>query len=109
LAVMGALWVRTVACGELHSSLLMRTVCRASGVYSERPRFFRLFIHAIEGQHRKIQHCCNPDRRRLSFRLYPTTKASTTLFLQGYGKEVPLRTIHVYGAARGECSRLTTR
>jgi len=29
----------------------MRTVCRASGVYSERPRFFRLFIHAIEGQH----------------------------------------------------------
>ena len=50
-----ALWVRTVACGELHSSLLMRTVCRASGVYSERPRFFRLFmfIHAIEGQHQK--------------------------------------------------------
>src|SRR5215475_15067646 len=53
LAVMCALWMRTVACGELHSSLLMRTVCRASGVYSERPRFFRLFmfIHAIEGQH----------------------------------------------------------
>jgi hypothetical protein len=40
----------------------MRTVCRASGVYSERPRFFRLFmfIHAIEGQH-LIPH------RRLSF------------------------------------------
>src|SRR5262245_31436321 len=56
LAVMGALWVRTVACGELHSSLLMRTVCRASGVYSERRRFFRLFmfIHAIEGQHQKL-------------------------------------------------------
>src|SRR5437870_9370040 len=53
LAVMCALWVRTVACGELHSSLLMRTVCRASGVYSERPHFFRLFmfIHAIEGHH----------------------------------------------------------
>jgi hypothetical protein len=27
-------------------------------------------------------------------------KASTILFPQGYGKEVPLRTIHVYRAAR---------
>ncbi len=28
----------------------MRTMCRASGVYSERPRLF-MFIHAIEGHH----------------------------------------------------------
>src|SRR4030095_14432836 len=45
LAVVCALWVRTVACGELHSSLLMRTVCRASGVYSERPRFSLVHVH----------------------------------------------------------------
>src|SRR5262245_41579489 len=35
LAIMRALRVRTVAGGELHDSLLMRTVCRTSGVYSE--------------------------------------------------------------------------
>src|SRR5215813_12450629 len=35
LAIRRALRVRTVACGELHDSLLMKTVCRTSGVYSE--------------------------------------------------------------------------
>src|SRR5262249_19497587 len=35
VAIMRALRVRTVAGGELHDSLLMRTVCRTSGVYSE--------------------------------------------------------------------------
>jgi hypothetical protein len=37
---------------------------------------------------------------KLSFPRFPTTKASTILFLYGYGKEVPLRTIHIYRAAR---------
>src|SRR4030095_6959918 len=45
LAVVCALWVRTVACGELHSYLLMRTGCRASGGYSGRPRFSLVQIH----------------------------------------------------------------
>src|SRR4029453_16083024 len=45
LAVVCALWVRTGACGELHSSLLMRTVCRASGVYSGGPPFSLFQIH----------------------------------------------------------------
>src|SRR2546426_5080384 len=44
-AVMRALRVRTVACGELHGSLLMRTVCRASGVYSERSPLSLVHIH----------------------------------------------------------------
>jgi hypothetical protein len=45
LAVMCALRVRTVACGELHGALLMRTVCRASGVYNERPRLSLVHVH----------------------------------------------------------------
>src|SRR5712691_3044069 len=45
LAVMRALRVRTVACGELHGSLLMKTVCRVSGVYSERSRLSLVHIH----------------------------------------------------------------
>ena len=57
LAVVCALWVRTVACGELHSSLLMRTVyvhqeCIADVLAS---RLFK-FIHAIEGHHQTPQH-----------------------------------------------------
>src|SRR2546428_7403339 len=44
-AVMRAVRMRTVTCGELHGSLLMKTVCRASGVYSERPRVSLVHIH----------------------------------------------------------------
>src|SRR6266851_1891753 len=44
-AVMRALRVRTGACGELHGSLLMWTVCRAAGVYSERARLSLVHIH----------------------------------------------------------------
>src|SRR2546428_349699 len=53
LAVMGALWIGTVACRELHCILLIRTVCHVSGVYSKCSRSPFVFIHAIEGQHRK--------------------------------------------------------
>src|SRR5713101_7717455 len=53
LTVMRALWMGTVTCGELHGSLLIQTVCRVSGVYSECSRLSFVFIHAIEGQHRK--------------------------------------------------------
>ena len=42
---MCALRVWTVAWSERHSSLLMRTVCRASGGYSGRPRFSLVQVH----------------------------------------------------------------
>jgi hypothetical protein len=51
-AIVRALRVRTVACSELHGSLLMQTVYPASGVYSERSRLsLFIAIHAVEGQH----------------------------------------------------------
>src|SRR4030095_6867719 len=45
LTVMRALRVRTVACREIHGSLLMKTVCHPSGVYSERSRLSLVHIH----------------------------------------------------------------
>src|SRR5262249_22148036 len=45
LAIMCVLRVWTVAYSELHSSLLMRAVCCASGVYSGRPRFSLVHVH----------------------------------------------------------------
>jgi len=56
LAVMRALWMGIVTCSELPGSLLIQTVCRVSGVYSECARLSFVFIHAIEGQHRKACH-----------------------------------------------------
>jgi hypothetical protein len=44
-AIVRALRVRTVACSELHGSLLMQTVYHASGVYSERSRLSLVHIH----------------------------------------------------------------
>src|SRR2546429_8413939 len=43
--IVRALGVRTVTGGELHGSLLMQTVCCASGVYRERSRRSLIRIH----------------------------------------------------------------
>src|ERR671918_591344 len=48
----------------------------------------------------RIQNCCNTGALSLSFPWLPTTKHQLHCSSRGYGKEVPLRTIHVYRAAR---------
>src|SRR6266699_1746023 len=45
LTIVRALGVRTVTGGELHGSLLMQTVCCASGVYRERSRCSLIRMH----------------------------------------------------------------
>jgi hypothetical protein len=45
LALMRAWRVWPIACGALHGFLLMRTVYRASGVYSECPRLSLVQIY----------------------------------------------------------------
>src|SRR5262249_55710878 len=45
LTIVRALGVRTVTGSELHGSLLMQTVCCASGVYRERSRLSLVRIH----------------------------------------------------------------
>jgi hypothetical protein len=44
-AVVRALRVRAVACGELHGSLLVQNEYHASGVYSVRSRLSLAYIH----------------------------------------------------------------
>src|SRR6266851_2491004 len=80
LAVMGALWIGTVACRELHCILLIRTVCHVSGVYSKCSRSPFVFIHAIEGQHQilgELLMACHSHRGCDFFATYDHISSSS--------------------------------